>query len=307
LQRWLKKMRVELVDVAARDGLQNEARTLPVAAKLELIGKIAAAGIRRIEAGACVAADKVPQMKDSAEVFRALTPRADVRYCALCPNMRGLKDALAPAIGEIAVFVAASDSFNRANINCDTAGGLRRAAEVAAAAKTSGRRVRGYISTVISCPFEGEIAPVKVAKIALQLMESGCDEISLGDTIGAATPRAIKRLIKEARAAVPVKSLAAHFHDTYGQALANIRAALDCGVRIVDCAVGGLGGCPFAPGASGNAAAEDVAYLLQGEGALGDVDLEKLIKAGDYACRKLGRSNQTKAAAAIRARKRRGR
>ena len=294
---------IEIVEVSPRDGLQNEHKIAAVGDKIELISRLAHAGLRRIEITACVSPARVPQMADHAEVIARAPLIENVRYAALAPNERALRTAIAPTVSEVAVLTAASEAFNLRNLNCDTDESLRRAAVVIAAAKRTGKKVRGYISTVITCPFEGDIPPPAVARIAESLVELGCDELSLGDTIGAGAPADILKMLKDVASAIPIKMIAIHCHDTCGQALANIRAALDFGVRIVDCSVAGLGGCPFAPGASGNVATEDVVYMMQREGLAGEIDFDSLVRAGEFICNVLDRRGDSKAAKAYRARK----
>ena len=288
-----------IVEVGARDGLQNESRVLSVQTRAELINLLTAANLRVIEIGSFVSTARVPQMADSGAVFAAIAKRNDVRYSALTPNVRGLDDALAAGVREVAVFTAASESFCRANTNCTMAESLAHCAEVAERALARGAAVRGYVSCALGCPYEGAIDPRIVARIAAQLHAVGCYEISLGDTIGVGTPQRAVELIECVGAQVSVQQLAVHFHDTYGQALANIYAVLQLGVRVIDSAVAGLGGCPFARGASGNVATEDVVYLLNGLGIECGVDLDKLLAAANYACTQLGRRTHSRAGAAL--------
>ena len=294
---------IEIVEVSPRDGLQNEHKIAAVGDKIELISRLAHAGLRRIEITACVSPARMPQMADHAEVIARVPLIENVRYAVLTPNERALRTAIAPTVSEVAVLTAASEAFNLRNLNCDTDESLRRAAVVIAAAKRAGKKVRGYISTVITCPFEGDTPPPAVARIAESLVELGCDELSLGDTIGAGAPVDILKMLKDVASAIPIKMIAIHCHDTCGQALANIRAALDFGVRVVDCSVAGLGGCPFAPGASGNIATEDVVYMMQREGLAGEIDFDSLVRAGEFICNVLDRRGDSKAAKAYRARK----
>ena len=294
---------IEIVEVSPRDGLQNEHKIAAVGDKIELISRLAHAGLRRIEITACVSPARVPQMADHAEVIARAPLIENARYAVLAPNERALRTAIAPTVFEVAVLTAASEAFNLRNLNCDTDESLRRAAVVITAAKRAGKKVRGYISTVITCPFEGDTPPPAVARIAESLVELGCDELSLGDTIGAGAPADILKMLKDVASAIPIKMIAIHCHDTCGQALANIRAALDFGVRVVDCSVAGLGGCPFAPGASGNVATEDVVYMMQREGLAGEIDFDSLVRAGEFICNVLDRRGDSKAAKAYRARK----
>src|SRR5690349_3325781 len=255
---------VRMCEVGPRDGLQNEQATLPTATKVALIEKLLAAGLRSIEAGSFVSPKWVPQMADTAAVLAALPKRDEVSFPVLVPNMKGFEAALAAGAREIAIFGAASESFSRKNINCSIAESLDRFAPVAEAAKRHAIRVRGYVSTVVDCPYEGAIAPEAVAEVAERLLAMGCYEVSLGDTIGTGTPARVQRMLDRVAERVPVERLGVHFHDTYGQALANIYASLERGVASVDSSVAGLGGCPYAKGASGNVASEDVVYLLDG-------------------------------------------
>nr|AAB50182.1 3-hydroxy-3-methylglutaryl-CoA lyase [Rhodospirillum rubrum ATCC 11170] len=297
---------VRLVEVGPRDGLQNEARVVPWPARVALIDALSQAGLPVIEAGAFVAPRWVPQMADSAAVLAAIHRRAGVRYPVLVPNLKGLKAATSGGVDDIAVFAAASETFSKKNINCSIAESLERLAEVAARAKDRGIAVRGYVSCVLGCPYEGAVAIDRVVEVAAALAAMGCHEISLGDTIGVGTPRRAREMVQAVAGAVPVQRLAAHFHDTYGQALANILAVLEIGVTTFDCSVAGLGGCPYAPGASGNVATEDVVYMLDGMGIASGVDLEKLRLAGLALCQTLGRPPASRAARALAARKGRG-
>jgi len=291
---------VTLVEVGPRDGLQNETGLVTLADKVTLIDRLAASGLKVIEAGSFVSATQVPQMADSASVLARIDRQPGTRYPVLVPNMRGFERARAAGADEIAVFVAASETFSRRNTNCSIAQGLERAALVCAAAAGRGIRVRGYVSCALGCPYEGAIDPVAVALIAGKLKAMGCAEISLGDTIGVGTPGQARALFKEAARQIPRAALAAHFHDTYGQALANIFAVLEQGVAIIDCSVAGLGGCPFAPGATGNVATEDVVYLLHGLGVETGVDLAALAATGRYICDRLGRVSDSRAGRALR-------
>ena len=296
--------RVTLVEVGPRDGLQNEAEPLPVAVKVELIERLADAGLAVIEAGAFVSPKWVPQMADSDRVLAGLRPRPGVRYPVLVPNMKGYEAARAAGAEEIAVFGAASESFTRRNINCSIAESLERFAPVAEAARRDGLRLRGYVSCVLGCPYEGEIAPAAVARVAKALAGLGCAEVSLGDTIGVGTPRRALAMLDAVAAELPVERLALHFHDTYGQALANILACLERGVAILDSAVAGLGGCPYAKGASGNVASEDLLYMLDGLGIETGVDLGRLAAAGRFISERLGRPPASRVANALAGRAR---
>lgn len=295
--------RVRVVEVGPRDGLQNEPAAVPVEAKVALIEALADAGLTGIEAGGFVSPKWVPQMADTAEVLARLRPRPGVAYPVLVPNLQGLDRALACGVREIAVFGAASESFSRRNINCSIEESLGRFVPVAEKARAAGVRVRGYISCVLGCPFEGEVSPDAVARVAAGLFAMGCYEVSLGDTIGTGTPLAARRLVERVAAEVPIERIALHFHDTYGQALANILACLDLGVSVVDSAVAGLGGCPYAPGATGNVATEDVVYMLDGMGIETGVDLPALAEAGRAVSRHLGREPASKVARAMAARR----
>jgi hydroxymethylglutaryl-CoA lyase len=295
--------RVRMVEVGPRDGLQNEARTVPVATRIALIEMLVEAGLKTVEAGSFVSPKWIPQMADTAAVLAGLRRAPGTSYPVLVPNMTGFEAALAAGCDEIAVFAAASESFSRRNINCSIAESLERFAPVAEAARTRDIRVRGYISTVIDCPYEGAIAPDAVAEVAVKLFDLGCYEISLGDTIGTGTPARVQRMIDAVAKRVPVEKLAGHYHDTYGQALANILASLERGVATFDSSVAGLGGCPYAPGASGNVASEDVVYLLDGLGIETGVNLAKLAAAGEFISSALGRHSQSKVARALAAKR----
>jgi hydroxymethylglutaryl-CoA lyase len=289
---------VRIVDVGPRDGLQNEKEIVPTAIKVELIEKLAEAGIPSVEAGSFVSPKWVPQMADSAEVLKAIRRRAGVDYPVLTPNLQGFERAIEAGAEEVAIFGAASEAFSQKNINCSIAESLDRFTPVMAAAQAKGVKVRGYVSCVLGCPYEGEIAPSKVAEVAGRLFAMGCYEISLGDTIGAGTPGKAQAMIEAVTATLPVAKLAAHFHDTYGQALANIYAVLEKGVAVIDASVAGLGGCPYAKGASGNVATEDVIYMLNGLGVKSGVDLDRLIAAGNFISQALNRPSGSKVARA---------
>lgn len=292
---------VTVVEVGPRDGLQNEPQPVPLAEKVALVEALAAAGLPVVEAGAFVSPRWVPQMADSAELLRAVKLVPGVRYPVLVPNAQGLAAARAAGAAEIAVFAAASETFSRKNINCSIAESLDRFRPVVAEARAAGLRVRGYVSCVVGCPYEGRIAPTAAARVAAALHAMGCREISLGDTIGVGTPRAVLDLLRTVAMEVPLKALAIHAHDTYGQGLANVLAALELGIRVVDSSVGGLGGCPYAPGASGNVATEDVLYMLDGLGVATGADLDAVIRAGERIAAVLGRPGRSRAAAARRA------
>ena len=293
--------KVRIVDVAPRDGLQNEAKSVPARIKIELIERLQDAGLPAIEATAFVSPRWVPQMADHAEVMAGIRKRPGVAYPVLVPNMKGFEAARAAGAKEVAVFGAASETFSRKNINCGIAESLERFAPVVEAAKAEGMRVRGYISCAAGCPYEGEIAPRAVADLAGKLHRLGCYEVSLGDTIGVGTPRKIRAMIEAVGKQVPLGRLAGHYHDTFGQALANIYASLELGVKTFDSSVAGLGGCPYARGATGNVATEDVIYMLDGMGIHTGVDLEKLRRAGEFICRELGREPASRVARALAA------
>ncbi|MBB5319969.1 hydroxymethylglutaryl-CoA lyase [Marinobacter oulmenensis] len=286
---------VRLVEMSPRDGLQNEpGPVVATAIKAGLIDRLAECGLAHIEAASFVSPKWVPQMADAAEVMASIRRRPDVRYSALTPNLKGFENALAAGVNEVAVFGAASESFTRKNINCSIAESLERFAPVLEAAGQHGIPVRGYVSTVLGCPYEGDIAPEQVAAVAEALYDMGCYEISLGDTIGVGTPLKAKRMLEAVAARIPMPQLAAHFHDTYGQALANLYAVLEEGVSVIDASVAGLGGCPYAKGASGNVATEDVLYMLNGLGIETGVDLEKLVARGHWISARLNRANGSK-------------
>ncbi|MBO6782860.1 MAG: hydroxymethylglutaryl-CoA lyase [Alphaproteobacteria bacterium] len=293
--------KVTVVDVGPRDGLQAEPGTVPAAAKIELIDRLSEAGVPAVEAGAFVSPKWVPQMADTAEVFAGIARRPGTRYPVLVPNMKGLDGAIASGVEEIAIFGAASETFSRKNINCSIAESLERFRPVAEAARARGMKVRGYISCVLGCPYEGAVDVADVVRVARALDEMGCYEVSLGDTVGVGTPVRARAMVDAVSQAVPAERLALHFHDTYGQALANILACLEAGVATVDAAVAGLGGCPYAPGASGNVATEDVVYMLDGMGIETGIDLESLVAAGVFISGALGRTPASKAAQALTA------
>ena len=290
---------VRIVEVGPRDGLQNEKTAVEVATKVELISQLAAAGLSYIEAGSFVSPKWVPQMAGSEQVFVQLAPTAGTTYAALTPNMQGLERAIDCGVTEVAVFAAASESFSQKNINCSIADSLQRFQPVMEKAASAGISVRGYISCVLGCPYEGRVESKKVLEVAQQLLAMGCYEISLGDTIGVGTPAATEALLTTLLEQVPSHQLAVHMHDTYGQALANILLALQMGIAVIDSSVAGLGGCPYAQGASGNVATEDVVYMLNGLGIEHGVDLQKLIAAGNYICSSLNRNSGSKVARAL--------
>ncbi|MFN2286741.1 MAG: hydroxymethylglutaryl-CoA lyase [Chromatocurvus sp.] len=289
---------VSIVEVGARDGLQNEQQPVSLATKVNLIDDLAAAGVRTIEAGSFVNPAVIPQMSDSDALFAALKRVPGVTYTALTPNSRGLERALAAHVDEVAVFAAASESFSQHNIRCSIDQSLQRFEPVMVQAREAGIPVRGYISCALGCPYEGDIAPEAVLRVTRGLIEMGCYEVSLGDTIGVGTPGCMQALLDLLLTEIPASRLAAHCHDTYGQALANILIALQSGVRRIDAAVAGLGGCPFAPGATGNVATEDVVYMLHGMGFHTGIDLERLIAAGNAISAALARGNASRVATA---------
>ena len=291
--------RVRIVEVGPRDGLQNEANTVPPEAKVALIEALVGAGLKTIEAGSFVSPKWVPQMADTADVLARLDLQSDISYPVLVPNLQGLDRALKEGVREVAVFGSASESFSQRNINCSIAESFDRFAPVIEKARGHGLKVRGYVSCVLGCPYEGDVAPQAVARVASRLFALGCYEISLGDTIGVGTPIKAQKLIERVGAEIPVEHLALHFHDTYGQALANIVACLELGVSVIDSAVAGLGGCPYAVGASGNVATEDVVYMLRGMDVETGVDLDALAEAGRTISRLLGREPASKVARAL--------
>ena len=293
--------KVRIVDIAPRDGLQNESKSVPTAVKIELIHRLAEAGVPAIEATAFVSPKWVPQMADNAEVMKGIRRKPGVAYPVLVPNMQGFEAARAAGAQEVAVFAAASETFSRKNINCSIAESLERFRPVAKAARAAGMRVRGYVSCVAGCPYEGEVKPAAVARVADELHRMGCYEISLGDTIGVGTPRRIAAMIDAVAKRVPVGRLAGHYHDTYGQALANVYASLEVGVKTFDSSVSGLGGCPYAKGATGNVATEDLIYMLDGLGIHTGIELTKLFRAGEFISRELGREPASKVARALAA------
>ena len=290
---------VRIVEVGPRDGLQNEKQQVATADKIALIDKLSATGLRCIEATSFVSPKWVPQLADAAEVMAGIHPREGVAYPVLVPNEQGYERALAAGAREVAVFTAASEQFNRTNTNAGIDESLQRFAPVLARAKADGIKVRGYVSTVLGCPYQGEVPLADVVRVARALHQMGCHEISLGDTIGVGTALKARAMLRAVASEVPMAALAVHFHDTYGQALANVAACLEEGVRVVDAAVGGTGGCPYARGASGNVASEDVVYLLHGMGVDTGIDLPALAATGRWLAGVLGRDNGSKVGKAL--------
>lgn len=290
---------VKIVEVSPRDGLQNEKQIIPTEIKIEFINQLSKTGLSVIEVTSFVSPKWVPQLADNSAVFQGITKIPGVHYPVLIPNLKGLEAAMAVGVDEIAVFTTPSEQFSQHNTNCSVKESMTKIAEVITVAKQQHIRIRAYLSCVLGCPYEGEMAPDKVAALAVELFKLGCEEISLGDTIGVGTPHKTKQLIETVAQQVPLKHVAVHFHDTYGQALANIYAALECGIAIVDSSVAGLGGCPYAKGASGNVATEDVVYMLNGMGITTNVDLSALIAAGRFISQQLGRQSQSKVSLAM--------
>ena len=289
---------VKIVEVGPRDGLQSE---VPVSTndKVELINRLSESGLTYIESGSFVSPKWVPQMADTADIFAQIKQKEGITYAALAPNVRGLDGAIASNVKEVAIFAAASEAFSQKNINCSIEQSIARFEPLMEKAKAEGLVVRGYVSCVLGCPYEGDVDPQVVADVSEKLINMGCYEVSLGDTIGVGTAEAVKTLIDVVSKKVPVEKLAVHFHDTYGQAVANIYSALQCGVKVVDSAVAGLGGCPYAAGASGNVATEDVVYMLNGLGIETGVDLEQIVDAGAFISSALGKPGNSKVANAL--------
>jgi hydroxymethylglutaryl-CoA lyase len=292
---------VKIVEVGPRDGLQNEKGLVPLAAKITLVEQLAQAGCSVVETGSFVSPKWVPQMADSAAVFQQINRQKGVRYTALTPNLRGLEAAIEAQVDEVAIFAAASEAFSQKNINCSIAESLERFMPLMALAEKHQLPVRGYVSCVLGCPYEGHIAPQKVAEVSQRLIEMGCYEVSLGDTIGVGTPVKTQQMLDSVLSTIPKDKLAVHFHDTYGQALANILIALQQGISVIDSAVSGLGGCPYAKGASGNVATEDLVYMLHGMNIQTGIDLKKLTQAGLNMMQILGRRSNSKVAVALSA------
>jgi len=295
--------KVRIVEVGPRDGLQNEKAEVATKVKIELIERLAQAGLPAVEATAFVSPKWIPQMADHTEVLEGIKRKPGVSYPVLTPNLKGFQVALAAGAAEVAIFGAASEAFSKKNINCSIAESLERFRPVAEAARAAKVKLRGYISCVLGCPYEGDVAPEKVAEVAQALYDLGCYEVSLGDTIGTGTPGRTKAMIEACARRVPIERLAGHYHDTYGQALANIYASLELGVATFDSSVAGLGGCPYAKGASGNVATEDVVYMLDGLGIETGVDLGKLVDTGQWICGVIGKEPQSKAGKALAAKR----
>jgi len=291
--------RVTMVEVGPRDGLQNEKKTVATETRIELIDRLTAAGLPAIEAGSFVSPKWVPQMADTAEVMARIRRRDGVSYPVLVPNLKGLEAAIAAGATEIAGFAAATETFSQKNTNCSIAESLVRQENVCRAAIDAGLRVRGYISVVLGCPYEGEVKPAQVADVAARLWDMGCYAISLGDTVGMGTPAKTQRLIEAVSGHVPIEKLGGHFHDTYGQAIANILASLEMGMATFDSSVAGLGGCPYSPGATGNVASEDVLYMLDGMGIETGVDMNALLDAAEFICAYLDRPTVSRAGRAL--------
>jgi hydroxymethylglutaryl-CoA lyase len=295
---------VRIVEVGPRDGLQNEKTSVSVAARIAFIEQLIGAGLHTVEVGAFVSPKAIPQMVDSDLVLRGVNHHHTSEFHVLVPNEKGFEAARAAGAKVIAVFASASEGFSRANINCSVAESIERFKPVVARAKADRIKVRGYVSCVLGCPFDGEVKPQAVADVAKKLWDLGCYEVSLGDTIGVGTPLKARQLLRAVAGSVPMANLAMHFHDTYGQALANLYAGMEEGARVIDSAAGGLGGCPYAPGATGNVATEDVVYMLEGLGVASGVDMAKLVAATNAISRLIGRAPVSRVAAAINAKRR---
>ncbi|EJD52019.1 aldolase [Auricularia subglabra TFB-10046 SS5] len=296
--------RVRIVEVGPRDGLQNEKAVVSADVKVQLINRLQDAGLTTIEAGSFVSPKWVPQMASTDDVLRRIERRTGTKFPVLVPNLKGLTNLLdlqrdAQLTDEIAVFTAPSESFSKANTNCSVAESLERLSAVVEAARDQGLRVRGYVSTVITCPYEGRIEPTAVRDVAQALLDMGCYEVSLGDTTGAGTPASVSQMLESVTAHVPVAQLAAHWHDTCGTAIANVMTALAAGIRVIDSSVAGLGGCPYSPGATGNVATEDVVHVLHGDGWETGINMGKLAATGDWISRQLGRPNESRAGRAF--------
>src|SRR3954470_10359217 len=294
---------VRIVEVGPRDGLQNEKTAVSVQDRIAFIEALISAGLHTVEVGAFVSPKAIPQMIGSDQVLRGVSHIVGAEFHVLVPNEKGYEASQAAGAKVIAVFASASEGFSRANINCSVAESIERFKPVVASAKADGVRVRGYISCVLGCPYEGEVKPQAVVAVARMLWDLGCYEVSLGDTIGVGTPLKARKLLRAVAGAVPISNLAMHFHDTYGQALANLYAGMEEGARVIDSAAGGLGGCPFAPGATGNVATEDVVYMLDGMGIATGVDMEKLVAASNQISRLIGRPPLSRVASALNAKR----
>ncbi|MEH6445970.1 MAG: hydroxymethylglutaryl-CoA lyase [Oceanospirillaceae bacterium] len=295
----MSNRKVKIVEVGPRDGLQNEAKLIDTSTKVELISRLADAGLNYIESASFVSPKWVPQMGDASQVMTTINPKPGVVYSALVPNLQGFKAALEVGVKEIAIFSAASEAFCQKNTNCSIAESLQRFESIMELAKSNNVRVRGYLSTVLGCPYQGDVDTAQVANISKHLYQMGCYEISLGDTIGVGTAYNVKAMLETVAKEVPMADLAVHFHDTYGQALTNIYAALELGINTVDSSVAGLGGCPYAKGASGNVATEDVVYLLNGLGIETGIDLQKVAATGQWISEHLNKANNSKVSQAL--------
>lgn len=295
---------VRIIEMGPRDGLQNEKTPIGVESRIAFVEALVAAGLHTVEVGAFVSPRAIPQMASSDQVLRGVAHISNAEFHVLVPNEKGYEAARAAGANVVSVFAAASEAFSRANINCSVTESIERFKPVLARAQADGVRVRGYVSCVLGCPYEGEVKPKAVADVATALWQLGCYEISLGDTIGVGTPAKARELLRIVGANIPTASLAMHFHDTYGQALANLYAGMEEGVRVIDSAAGGLGGCPYAPGATGNVATEDVVYMLEGMGVRTGVDMDKLLAATNEISRLLGRAPVSRVATALNARRR---
>lgn len=295
----MKNNKVKIVEVGPRDGLQNEKIIISTKIKIELIERLANAGLKNIESASFVSPKWVPQMGDASQVMQGIKRQRDVTYSALVPNLKGMQWAIDTGVQEIAIFTAASEAFCQKNINCSIAESLDRFAGIVDLAKQHNIAVRGYVSTVLGCPYQGDVAPEQVATLTKQLFEMGCYEISLGDTIGVGTPNKVKKMLEIVAHHIPMDQLAVHFHDSYGQAIVNIYAAIEMGVRSIDSSVAGLGGCPYAKGASGNVSSEDLVYLLNGLDLECGIDLNKLVAIGHWISDHLNKPNNSKVALAM--------
>lgn len=285
---------IRIVEVGPRDGLQNEKAIIPAQTKIELINRLSQTGLRTIEATSFVSPKWVPQLADAAEVFTGITRTADIAYPVLVPNLQGYERATAVGVKEVALFTAASEAFNQKNINATIDESIERFRPVLERARVDGIKVRCYVSTALGCPYQGHVAVSEVVRVAARMYELGCYEISLGDTIGIGTPVNARAMLRAVASEIPIQALAVHFHDTRGQALANILACLDEGISVIDSAVAGTGGCPYANGATGNVASEDVVYMLEGMGIDTGIDLGKLIETGNWLAQQLGRETSSK-------------